>query len=280
MKSYLAGILIGIALITAGYFFARSRIYIPTEKQERAATQFQDYALELEKKGEMNQAIKIYKKIVKRCPKSSRAEPSLYRIFDIYSATDKKKMIETADWYLKKYPAKRGSEISTRVGEYFLFEKQDLQRAEKLFIHSIMLASSIRWAVTAQERLSDIYYRRNDYLRVIELNNKLIAAFESKINADYYRLLNLKAYWRLGRQKEAYKEAKKIKDPEQPAVKNEILYWKVLNKFEPENAVALMYLGDAYLRMGFKKQAENYWKEALAKNPRDANIRKRIKGLR
>jgi len=128
-----------------------------------------------------------------------------------------------------------------------------------------------------RERVADFYYRQKDYDKLIEMNDKLIKAFGDKINPDHYRILNLKAYWRQGKQKEAFAEAKKIKNNKQPVVKNEILYWKVLSKFETENSEALMYLGDAYRRMGFKSKAVDYWRKAAALAPKNTAIKKRLK---
>jgi len=213
MKSYIAGIIIGVLLFAGGYLFVRNRLYIPVSLQERTATEYQHKAIELEKQGKIKKAIKIYKKIVKRCPASSRAEIALFRIFEIYSGKDKRKMVEAANWYLKKFPKKRGSQVACRTGEYFLLEARDFEKAEKLFAFAVEQGSSAQWAVRSQERLSELYYRKNDYAKVIELNDKLIKSLGNKINADYYSLMNLKCYWRLGNQKKAYEEAKKIKNP-------------------------------------------------------------------
>ncbi len=271
------GIVIGLALAAGAYFAFKKIVSIPPAKQDRAAIEMTRKAMDFEKAGNITGAVKMYKKIVKKCPSSGWAELSLYKVFEIYAKTDKKQMIKTADWYLKKFPKKRGSEIAVRAGEHYLYESSAPERARKLFVHAVNLATSPQWALRARERMADFYYRQKDYDSLIEMNDKLINAFGDKINPDHYRILNLKAYWRQGKQKEAYAEAKKIKNNKQPLVKNEILYWKVLSKFESKNAEALMFLGDAYRRMGFKDKAKNYWRDAAKIAPKNAEIRKRLK---
>ncbi|MCD6413653.1 MAG: tetratricopeptide repeat protein [Elusimicrobia bacterium] len=280
MKSYIAGIIIGVLLFAGGYLFVRNRLYIPVSLQERTATEYQHKAIELEKQGKIKKAIKIYKKIVKRCPASSRAEIALFRIFEIYSGKDKRKMVEAANWYLKKFPKKRGSQVACRTGEYFLLEARDFEKAEKLFAFAVEQGSSAQWAVRSQERLSELYYRKNDYAKVIELNDKLIKSLGNKINADYYSLMNLKCYWRLGNQKKAYEEAKKIKNPGQPVVKNELLYWKVLEKFGAKSFEVMLSLGDAYARLGFPSKAAFYWKQAYKMKPKNKAVLRRMRKIK
>lgn len=277
MKSYILGVVIGLLLVVAAVFTFKKMTSIPPAKQDSAAIEMTRRALDFEKSGDMKAAVKMYKKIVKKCPSSGWAELSLYRVFEIHASADKKKMIETADWYLKNFPRKRGSEIACRVGEYYFLESGSPERARKLFLHAVNLATDPQWTIRARDRLADFYYRQGEFDKLIEMNNHVIESLGDKVNADHYRILNLKAYWRQGAQKKAYDEAKKIKNNQQPVVKNEILYWKVLSKFEPKNAEALMYLGDAYRRMGFQEQAKTYWREAAKIAPKNAEIRKRLK---
>ncbi|MEA2082096.1 MAG: hypothetical protein U9O97_05100 [Elusimicrobiota bacterium] len=277
MKSYITGVVIGL-MLTAGIFFTVKKIVsIPPAKQDSAAIEMTRKAIDFEKAGNTKAAVKMYRKIVKRCPSSGWAEISLYKVFEIYDRTDKKKMVKTADWYLKKFPGKRGSEISCRVGEHYLYAGREPERAKKLFVHAVNLATSPQWTIRARERLADFYYRQKDYDKLIEMNNHVMDKLGDKADSDRYRILNLKAYWRQGRQKEAYAEARKIKNSRQPLVKNEILYWKVLSKFESKNAAALMHLGDAYRRMGFKGKARDYWRDAAKIAPKNTEIRKRLK---
>ncbi|MBA3064997.1 hypothetical protein KJ633_04205 [bacterium] len=276
MKSYIMGVVIGLALAAGTYFAINKIISIPPAKQDSAAIEMTRKAIDFEKSGDIKAAVKMYKKIVRKCSSSGWAELSLYKVFEIYAKTDKKEMLKTADWYLKKFPKKRGSEIAARAGEYYLYESPSPEKARALFIHAVNLATSAQWAIRAQERMADYYYRQKDYDKLIEMNNKLINSLGDKINSDHYRILNLKAYWRQGKQKEAYAEAKKIKNNQQPLVKNEILYWKVISKFESKNAEALMYLGDAYMRIGFKDQAAGYWRDAAKISPKNTAIKKRL----
>jgi len=277
MKSYITGVVIGLALVLGGYFTFKKMGSIPPAKQDSAAIEMTRKAIDFEKAGNTKAAVKMYKKIVRKCSSSGWAELSLYKVFEIHAKTDKKQMIKTAHWYLKNFPKKRGSEIAVRTGEYYLYESPAPERARKLFVHAVNLATSAQWALRARERMADFYYRQKDYDKLIEMNDKIIKAFGDKINPDHYRILNLKAYWRQGKQKKAFAEAKKIKNNKQPVVKNEILYWKVLSKFETENSEALMYLGDAYRRMGFKAKAVDYWRKAAALAPKNAAIKKRLK---
>jgi len=277
MKSYITGVVIGLLLVGAAFFAFKKITYIPPAKQDSAAIDMTRKAIDFEKAGDMKSAVKMYKKIVRKCPDSGWAEISLYKVFEIHAKTDKKKMIETADWYLKKFSAKRGSEVATRVGEYYLLESGSPEKARKLFLHAVNLGTDPQWTTRARERMADFYYRQGEFDNLIKMNNSVIEKLGDKVNADHYRILNLKAYWRQGRQKEAYAEAKKIKDNQQPVVKNEILYWKVLSKFEPKNAEALMYLGDAYRRMGFPDRAKSYWRDAAKIAPKNPQIRERLK---
>jgi len=90
-KHYIIGIILGILLFFGIYSFIKRRIYIPPERQEEFATIFYSKAKKLEKKGDSLSAIKEYWKVVKKCPLSSRAELSLFRIFEIYEKKDEKK---------------------------------------------------------------------------------------------------------------------------------------------------------------------------------------------
>jgi len=273
-KHYIIGIILGIILFFGIYSFIKKRLYIPPERQEEFATIFYSKAKKLEKNGDTLSAIKEYWKVVKKCPISSRAELALFRIFEIYENNDKKKMVKTANYYLKKFAKKRGSEVAYRVGKYFL-SLTDFKNAEKFFKYAVNVASSPEFTIRAYERLSEVYYRQNRYKEVITLNEKIISQLGKKVNVDFFRILSLKCYWKMQDYKSAYNQAKKIKNTSLPFVKSEILFWKAIVKFEPDNAKAVMSLGDVYFKMGFRNQAYDLWDKAYRLNPNDSEIKKR-----
>ncbi|MCD6422626.1 MAG: hypothetical protein J7L42_00710 [Elusimicrobia bacterium] len=273
-KHYIIGIILGILLFFGIYSFIKRRIYIPPERQEEFATIFYSKAKKLEKKGDSLSAIKEYWKVVKKCPLSSRAELSLFRIFEIYEKKDEKKMVKIANYYLKKFAKKRGSEVACRVGKYFL-SLNDFKNAEKFFKYAVNVASSPEFTIKAYEMLSEVYYRKGKYRDVVSLNEKIISKLGKKVNVDFFRILSLKCYWKMQDYKNAYNEAKKIGNTSLSFVKNEILFWKAIVKFEPDNAKAVMSLGDVYFRMGFRNQAYDLWDRAYRLNPDDPEIKKR-----
>jgi len=154
--------------------------------------------------------------------------------------------------------------------------KRKMKRnAEKFFKYAVNVASSPEFTIKAYEMLSEVYYRKGKYRDVVSLNEKIISKLGKKVNVDFFRILSLKCYWKMQDYKNAYNEAKKIGNTSLSFVKNEILFWKAIVKFEPDNAKAVMSLGDVYFRMGFRNQAYDLWDRAYRLNPDDPEIKKR-----
>lgn len=78
---------------------------------------------------------------------------------------------------------------------------------------------------------------------------------KSPVSVDL-NILQMEAFWRLGKHDQAYKFAKQIPQKSQQ-IKESTIYWQLLVKFEPskENYSGL---SNAYQRLGFPEQAKIY----------------------
>ncbi|RLD16778.1 MAG: hypothetical protein DRI36_05170 [Caldiserica bacterium] len=264
MKGIIAGVLIGIAIIISIFFIFRKKVYLSPEKQKVLAATLYEKAKKFEEKGDIKKAIRVYEKIVKRCPASYQRELSLYKLFYIYKDKLKKlkKALEIGRMYLMYCSRIRGSEIAFEMGEIYRIFYKKIDEAISLYRKAMKLKTKLEWILKSYQALSLIFYEKGKIEEVIKMNNFIIENFKDRIDEDFYHLLNVKAYWRIGKVKDAYNEAKKIKDYNKVFVKHEIIFWKVITNFEKNNSFAWRMLGNNYFRLGFKDEAKEVWRKA------------------
>jgi len=263
MKNIILGIIIGLVIVFGLVFLLKKKVYLNVDQQKILAAKLYKKAM-IEEKKSLKQAIKLYKKIIRKCPATYQREMATYRLFFIYKDRLKnmRKTLEIGKEYIENLSKYRGSEIAYYMAEiYYRFYKR-FKDAEKLYRKSMSLKKGLSWVLKSYQTLSEMYYEKGNLEEVIKMNSFLLKNFKDKVDSDWYHILNLKCYWRLGKINKAYEEAKKIKDTNKIFVKNEILYWKVITNFEKENIRALEMLGNVYFRMGFKDRARKIWRRA------------------
>ncbi len=119
-----------------------------TEEQLRAK------ALDFENKEQWAEAVKMYERLVKAYPQSTRAAETLYRLGITYANNlkDFKKAVETHGRIVKEYPGSNFVKQSTfMMGFLYANDLKDLEKAKSAYQDFLQkwptheLASSVKW---------------------------------------------------------------------------------------------------------------------------------------